>query len=183
MDLAAAEDVLRTARILVGNAAEAEDFAQETLLKAFRFLDRFEPGTEVQGSARPWLLTILRNTRIDRLRASASSAGQISLDALAWEPADPSTSPAIAAAGQLDRDPLVILNAFGDAEIIAALQGLPEEIRWTLLLVDVEQLDQKEAAAVLEVPVGTVKSRLHRGRAMLHEVLLPHAHDLRLVRD
>ena len=176
------EDVLRTARILVGNVAEAEDLAQDTLLKAFRFLDRFEPGTDRRASARAWLLAILRNTRIDRLRAAASSVGQVSLDALAREPAAPAQSVAVAA-GEGESDPAAILSAFGDAEIIAALQDLPEEIRWTLLLVDVEQIDQKEAAAVLEVPVGTVKSRLHRGRAMLREALLPHARDLRLVPD
>jgi RNA polymerase sigma-70 factor (ECF subfamily) len=65
--------------------------------------------------------------------------------------------------------------------MIQALQRLPEEIRWTLLLVDVEGMDHADAAAVLGVPVGTVKSRAHRGRAMLREALLPMARDLRLI--
>jgi RNA polymerase sigma-70 factor (ECF subfamily) len=65
--------------------------------------------------------------------------------------------------------------------MIRALQRLPEEIRWTLLLVDVEGMDHADAAAVLGVPVGTVKSRAHRGRAMLREALLPMARDLRLI--
>lgn len=170
-------DVLRTARILVGNVAEAEDLAQETLLKAFRFLDRFEPGTD----ARAWLLTILRNTRIDRLRSMAASAGHVSLESLAAEPADASTDAAPGAVENLLHDPSGLLNAFGDAQIIEALHALPEDIRWALLLVDVEQLDQQEAAKVLEVPLGTVKSRLHRGRGMLREALLPVARDRRLV--
>jgi RNA polymerase sigma-70 factor (ECF subfamily) len=74
------------------------------------------------------------------------------------------------------------LNEFSDAEVIKALQHLPEEIRWTLLLVTVEEMDQADAAGVLGVPVGTVKSRLHRGRMMLRQALLPLARDRRVVR-
>lgn len=172
-------DVLRIARILTGQEAEAEDLAQETLLKAFRFIDQFKEGTD----ARAWLMTILRNTRIDRLRSASSSAGQVSLESLAQEPAHAPATTGAATAGNPEHDPAIMLDAFGDAEIIAALQTLPEEIRWTLLLVDVEQLDQKEAADVSDVPVGTVKSRLHRGRSMLREMLLPVARDRRLVED
>ena len=81
-----------------------------------------------------------------------------------------------------DRDnPQAVLQGFGDAQIIEALKQLPEEIRWSLLLVDVEQLDQTEAARVLDVPVGTIKSRLHRGRAMLRAALSPLARQMRLI--
>lgn len=172
-------DVLRVARILAGQEAEAEDLAQETLLKAFRFIDRLEEGTD----ARAWLLTILRNTRIDRLRSPATASKQVSLESLAVEPTGPSQEADTGWGGATLAEPETILNAFGDAQIIQALQELPEDIRWTVLLVDVEQLDQKEAADVLNVPVGTIKSRLHRGRAMLREVLLAVARDRRLVND
>ncbi len=74
------------------------------------------------------------------------------------------------------------MAAFTDAQVIEALWALPEEIRWTLLLVDVEQLDVREAAEVLEVPVGTIKSRSHRGRRMLRERLLPLAREMRIVK-
>jgi RNA polymerase sigma-70 factor (ECF subfamily) len=178
-----AATVLRTARFLCADPAEADDVAQETLVKAFRALDSFQSGTDV----RAWLMTILRNTRIDRLRSRASRRHDVSLDAMPFEPA-----------GREDRgggggpsadehpawdDPRALLQQFSDGHVIRALQGLPEEIRWTLLLVDVEGMDHADAAPILGIPVGTVKSRAHRGRAMLREALLPVARELRLISE
>ena len=171
------EAVLRVASILTGDADEAEDLAQEAMLKAHKAIDRF-----VGDDARAWTLAILRNARIDRLRSRASAAGTVSLDAIEHDPADPSpVAPA-------DREPAwdrpeALLEAFGDGQVIAALRALPEDLRWTLLLVDVEGLGHADAAGVMGVPVGTVKSRAHRGRAMLRESLLPLARDRRMVRD
>jgi RNA polymerase sigma-70 factor (ECF subfamily) len=176
--------VLRVAKILTGNDADADDLAQDTMVKAFRFVDRFAagPGAHAGTDAKPWLMTILRNARIDRVR-SAAAAGKatVSLDALGaehagrdgggpstdgWDPADP---------------PQQILAEFSDQDVIDALQRLPEEIRWTLLLVDVEGVRHDEAADVLGVPAGTIKSRAHRGRGMLRQALLPIARDRRLI--
>ena len=171
--------VLRIARILTGNDAEADDLAQETLLKAYRRIETFRLGTDI----RAWLMTILRNTRIDRARASGQASRQMSLEALEIEPAAPHAGAIESAADDVWRDPRQALNAFSDQQVIDALQRLPEEIRLTLLLIDVEGLDLKDAAEILEVPVGTIKSRAHRGRAMLREALLPIARELRLVRD
>lgn len=171
--------VLRTARILTGNVHEADDLAQMTMLNAFKGIERFTPGTD----AAKWLMTILRNCRIDRIRSAGKRAHAVSLDQLAFEPAGASEEAAIGAepwdAG--DEPPDAILNRFTDQEVIDALQNLPEEIRWTLLLIDVEQLDQREAAEILDVPVGTIKSRAHRGRAMLRQTLLPMAKEKRLI--
>ena len=167
-------DVLRVARILSGNAADAEDLAQETLLKAFRSIDTFRAGTD----ARAWLLTILRNVRIDRLRARGGFPEPVSLGQLDWDPAAPEreeTPPAW-------DNPEDVLNSLSDAQVIRALQQLPEDIRLTLLLVDVEQLLHEEAANILGVPVGTIKSRTHRGRGMLRAALRPLAHELRVLR-
>jgi RNA polymerase sigma-70 factor (ECF subfamily) len=168
--------ILRTAQILTGSAVEAEDLAQETLLKAFKAIDRFQKGTD----ARAWLLAILRNARIDRIRAAGSGSHTVSLDNMPVEPAAPSgTAPQDGAWENAEQ----VLERFSDQQIIDALRKLPDEIRWTLLLVDVEGLDQKEAARILETAVGTIKSRAHRGRAMLREILLPVAREMRLIRD
>jgi RNA polymerase sigma-70 factor (ECF subfamily) len=166
--------VARTALFLTHNQAEADDLAQETLIKAFKALDRFEAGTDM----RAWLLAILRNTRIDRVRAQASRSMVAFNDAAV----DAAESPAVVEDdSSLWDKPESILERFSDQQVIQALQELPEEIRWTLLLVDVEGLEQGDAAGILDVPVGTVKSRIHRGRAMLRKSLLPVARDLGFV--
>ncbi|HEY7115586.1 MAG TPA: sigma-70 family RNA polymerase sigma factor [Tepidisphaeraceae bacterium] len=167
--------VLRVARILTGEDAEAEDLAQDTMLRAFRGIESFAPGTD----AKAWLLTILRRTRIDRLRSPGTATDRaVSLEALEIEPAGETAE----SKSEWER-PGEILNAFSDRQVIEALQMLPEEIRLTLLLVDVEGMDQRDAASVLEVPVGTIKSRAHRGRAMLRRALLPMAKEMRFVRE
>jgi len=163
--------VLRVARLLVGSAADAEDLAQETMLKALRAIDTLRDGAD----AKAWLLAILRNVRVDHLRRAGRSAGTLSLERLEVDP------PASPEATETWERPEEILNAFSDAQVIRALQELPEEIRLTLLLVDVEQIDHREAAAMLEVPVGTIKSRTHRGRAMLRERLASVAREMGLV--
>lgn len=158
--------VLRTARCLVRQAEQAEDLAQETMLKALRAMDRFADGTDPKA----WLLTILRRTHIDRVRSEVRAPGELSLDAVQSVVESPSEPPA----GRFDgawTDPESLMARFEDDAVIDALRSLPEDIRWTLLLVDVEQLDQSEAATALGVAVGTIKSRTHRGRAMLRDLL------------
>lgn len=168
--------VLRVAQILTNDMHEAEDLSQEALLKAFKAIEQFAPETD----AKKWLMAILRNARIDRLRAKAASAGQLRLDQLSSEPADDS-APENGQEGW--EQPQEVLDQFSDHQVIHALQALPEELRWTLLLVDVEGLDHREAAALLDVPVGTIKSRTHRGRAMLRHSLVAVARERRLVRE
>jgi len=167
-------DVLRVAQILARDRHDAEDLAQETLLKAFKAIDQFAAGTD----AKKWLLSILRNCRIDRLRLKASSARLVSLEQLAVEPADQS----IEETSDKGTNPQDVLSHFSDQQMIDALQMLPEEIRWTILLVDVEEMGHAEAAGLLDVPEGTIKSRTHRGRAMLRQLLMSMAKELRLVR-
>lgn len=172
-----APNVLRIARCLVRGTAEADDLAQETMIKAFKGIGGFRDGT----NARAWLMTILRNTRTDRARAATSTSGTVSLEQLGVQPVDS------AAGGASDDHPAwdqpdELLESFSDRHVIRALHELPEEIRWTLLLVEVDGMDHEDAARVLDVPVGTVKSRAFRGRAMLREALLPVAKELRLFR-
>lgn len=155
--------LLRMAFILSGRQADAEDLAQETMLKAFRSIEQFRDGTE----AAAWLMTILRNTRIDRLRQLQRQQPTVNLDGLD-ETIEADEEPAVEEGWERPQE---LLESFSDQRMIDALAALPEEIRWTLLLVDVQQLDQKDAAEMLAVPVGTIKSRLHRGRAMLRAAL------------
>lgn len=168
-----AATVLRLAKFLCRDEAEAEDLAQEVLLKAFRHLDQLRAGTD----AAAWLTKILRNTRIDRLRAQAGRERDVSLDQIEHDP-PAAEEPVI----QESEGPDAALQQFSDRQVIEALLRLPEEIRWTLLLVDVQGMDQADAAAILDVPVGTVKSRMHRGRGMLRTDLSRLARDLRLIR-
>lgn len=157
--------VLRTARILSRNHAEADDLAQETLVKAFKKIEQFDAGRP--EGAKAWLSAILRNTWIDRIRATGRQGTALSLEQEELELTERNSAAAIA---EMD-DPEALLEAFSDADVIAALKALPLEIRWTLLLVDVEAVDHAAAAEILGVPEGTVKSRAHRGRRMLRELL------------
>lgn len=154
--------VLRTAQFLTHSATEADDLAQETMLKAFRSIEALDDPQRV----RPWLMTILRRARVDAHRQGRSRDRDVSLDHLALDPAD-AEHVQTADVRDLEHDPDCALDEFCDQDVICALKELPKDIRWTLLLVDVEGFDMNEAAGVLEVPVGTVKSRLHRGRSML----------------
>jgi len=171
-----AATVLRSARYLVRDAEEADDIAQETMIKAFKAIDSFADGTDI----RAWLMTILRNTRIDHIRAKAATSGNVSLEQLTVEPVELAVDDGGDDEPAWD-SPEELLEGFSDQHMIRALHALPGEIRWTLLLVEVEQMDHEEAAKVLDVPVGTIKSRAFRGRAMLRQALLPIAKALRLV--
>lgn len=161
--------LMRTAISLTPDTAQAEDLVQDTLLKAFKAIDRLEQGTH----PRAWLMTLLRHTWIDqwRKRTRRPDGQAVDLDQVA-EPHAPLDS-------AQDHDaqwsaPEELLTKFADQEIIDALHLLPEGYRWALLLVDVQSLTLDEAAETLDVAPGTIKSRLHRGRAMLRERL----HDL-----
>lgn len=158
--------LLRTAISLAPDTAEAEDLVQDTLLKAFKSMDRLKQGSH----PRAWLLTMLRRTWIDRWRKRTRRPdGQaVDLDQVAEPHAE------IESAGDHDNEwtePEALLSRFGDQEIIDALRLLPEGYRWALLLVDVQSLTVDEAAETLDVAPGTIKSRLHRGRAMLRDQL------------
>lgn len=156
--------VLRTARYLTRDAAEADDLAQETFVKAYRSIATFDSSK----FAAAWLTAILRNTHIDRARARMKESQDVSLESHQWEAEDRRREPTAVDYSS----PATILEQLSDQQLIDALRALPDDIRWTLLLVDVEQLDHAEAAMVMGVPIGTSKSRAHRGRQMLRERLL-----------
>ena len=156
--------MLRAAQFLTANHADAEDLAQDTLLKAFNAIESLREHT----NPRAWLMTIMRNTHIDHVRSRSSD--DVSLEQLDAELPAATERPASAA---LAHDPEALLESFSDQDMIRALKSLPRDIRWTLLLVDIEGLPEDQTAEILSIPIGTVKSRLHRGRRMLCEALTP----------
>jgi RNA polymerase sigma-70 factor (ECF subfamily) len=166
--------VMQVARLLAHNETDAEDLSQDTMLKAFRRIDDLRDRDRIG----PWLLTILRNTFIDRTRTRKHRP--LSLDELEYEPADRNATPASAANPHVD-NPDAAINWLGDKSLISAVRQLPREIRRTVLLVDVEGMQEAEAARALNIPVGTVKSRLHRGRNLLRPLLESVARDRRML--
>jgi RNA polymerase sigma-70 factor (ECF subfamily) len=157
-------DVLyRVARRMTGNAADAEDLVQETLLKALRGWDGFRPGS----NARAWLLTILRNAFINGYRRRKREPIAMDIDTAERH----SILQDVA-----ESDPEgTFFTKLVDETVLAAVEALPEEFREALVLSDLEGMPYAEIAQVLEVPVGTVKSRLFRARRLLQRTLHDHA--------
>jgi RNA polymerase sigma-70 factor (ECF subfamily) len=152
------------------NASDAEDLVQETYLRAYRGFGGFREGTNLKA----WLYKILTNTFINTYRAKKRRPEQVDLDDV------PDFSlyrrmgglEAVAA----DRTPETeVLDAIPDAEVKAALESLPEQFRMAVILCDIEQFSYKEIAGILDVPIGTVMSRIHRGRKLLQQRLFDYA--------
>jgi RNA polymerase sigma-70 factor (ECF subfamily) len=146
------------------NPADAEDVVQETYLKAYRAYDSYREGTNL----RAWLYRILTNTYINKYRKQQRRPAEVELGELQdlylfkrlGEPAG--------AAQSAEAD---MLDAFVDTDIIEALESLPETFRLPVLLADVDGFSYKEIAEMLDIPIGTVMSRLHRGRKALQKKL------------
>ena len=153
-----------TALRLSRDADRAQDLVQDTYLKAFRARDRFAAGTNLKA----WLFTILHNTWRNRQRDRARSRVDFDSDAVeqAGEqvPADGGRAPA--------NPETLLLGATVDAELQAALDALPERYRDAVWLRDVEELSYQEIADALAIPLGTVMSRISRGRKQLHDRLV-----------
>ena len=157
------DTLYRVALRLTGNASDADDLVQETMLKAYRAWDQYEKGTNAKG----WLLTILRHAFINEYRRRTRHPETVDLDAI--EP--------FSVFDELqDDDPQgTFFDRIVDDEVLRAIDELPEQFRETVVLSDVEGLSYEEIARVLEVPVGTVKSRLFRARRMLQAKLYDYA--------
>jgi RNA polymerase sigma-70 factor (ECF subfamily) len=148
--------------------ADAEDLVQETVLRAFRFYDRFERGTNVKA----WLLRIQYNTFVNRYRRSTRER-EIK-DSMVIEPTGEDIVSREALRSLTDPTGSA-LRPLISREIDAALSALPEDQRLVVVLADIEELSYKEIAGVLGCPIGTVMSRLHRARRALRKLLLEHA--------
>jgi RNA polymerase sigma-70 factor, ECF subfamily len=157
------DSLYRVALRLTGNTAEADDLVQETMLKAYRAWHQFERGTNAKG----WLLTILRHAFINEYRRRTRHPETVDIDAI---------EPFSVFQEVQDDDPQgTFFDRIVDDEVLRAIDTLPEQFRETVVLSDVEGMSYEEIARVLEVPVGTVKSRLFRARRMLQQKLYDYA--------
>lgn len=153
-----------TAVRMTGNTADAEDLVQETYLRAFRSYGSFSAGTNL----RAWLFRIMTNAHINRYRSKKRRPDETDLDDLDdlylyRRLHDPSRY------GRSAEDEL--MDMFSEGEVVAAVEALPEAYRMAVLLADVEGFAYKEIAEILDIPIGTVMSRLHRGRKALQREL------------
>ena len=143
------------ARCLLHNKADAEDVAQEAVLRAFRFFGSFRG-----GDGRPWLLTIVRNTCYSYLQKNRSHELSLSIDDELFDVQSPDPSP----------EARLIQTASSEI-LMKALEELPVETREVIVLRELEEMSYKEIAEIAGIPIGTVMSRLARGRKRLQELL------------
>jgi RNA polymerase sigma-70 factor (ECF subfamily) len=154
-----ADRLFRLAMWLERNRAEAEDLVQETLMQALQSFDRYTPGT----NCRAWLVTILHHVRSNRRRAR----GRLSLV--------PDVDDRIASTTAFVPP---VPETLTDDDLLAALRAIPDQYQQVIVLCDVEEMTYKEISQALDIPVGTVMSRLHRGRTLLR-VQLTHGEQQR----
>lgn len=165
--------VYRFALRLTGSPADAEDLVQETFLRGYRAWDRYTPGTQ----AKSWLFTICRNAFL-RQRQQEQRRTEITQQATAYH-RDPSGAELELPLFVTVKDSSASsgLDAVVDVQILEAIERLPTEFRDVVVLSDLEQLAYAEVARVLDIPLGTVKSRLYRGRRLLQQQLHALARD------
>jgi len=161
--LALADQVYRVARRLVGSREEAEDLVQETYARAFRSWRSFTPGTNL----RAWLLRILTNLNVDRGRKVQRSPQTQPLEETDYYLANKVAS----AAGEEALETDEVVERLSQDSIVNALSDIPPQFRDVVVLVDIGDFSYADAAQILDVPIGTVMSRLHRGRRALKQHL------------
>ena len=165
----------RTALRMTRSEAEAEDLVQETYIRAFRFRQQFTPGTNLKA----WLFRILTNTFINQYRRKAARPDTTELDDVEESILYRHMRDVSPGSSSPDPEAELIDNTLS-SEVKEALEALPEKFRTTLLL-DVEGFSYKEIAEMLDIPIGTVMSRLHRGRKFLQKRLYDVARDRGIV--
>ena len=153
-----ADQVYQVARRLVGSREEAEDLMQETYARAFRSWRSYTPGTNM----RAWLLRILANLNIDRGRRQQRSPSSQPL-----EEGDYYLYNRLESSSSENVDEERVIERLSQDDVVTALSEVPHDFRDVVVLVDIGQFSYQEAAQILDIPVGTVMSRLHRGRRIL----------------
>lgn len=153
---------------LTSDPNDAEDLVQDTIVKAFRFFSSYEKGT----NAKAWLFRILKNSYINNYRKKSKQPSQVDYDEV-------SSFYETIRADRTDTSDLEdrMFRELIDDDISNALEKLPEDFRTVVLLCDVEGFTYEEIANMLDVPIGTIRSRLHRGRNLLKAQLIDYAEE------
>ncbi|MFT5167224.1 MAG: RNA polymerase sigma factor (sigma-70 family) [Saprospiraceae bacterium] len=148
------------------NEEDANDLVQETYMKAFRFIDKYHEGT----NAKAWLFKILKNAFINQYRKKSKRPSQVDYEEVInfHDQEDSNYS------GHIDLRQEIYQNMMGD-EVTTAVNGLPVDFRTVILLCDIEGFSYEEISKIMDIPIGTVRSRLHRSRNMLKEKLRDYA--------
>lgn len=171
-----APQLFSTALRMTRNRLDAEDLVQETYIKGWRSFHTFQVGTNL----RAWLFRIMTNTYINKYNAKKRKGTEVELD-------DIEELFLYKRLGSIDQSQLSssaedqMLELFTDDEVKTALESLPEDFRIPVLLSDVDGFAYKEIAEMLEIPIGTVMSRLHRGRKAMQKMLYEYARDRGLI--
>ena len=155
---------------LTRNRKDAEDLVQETYLRAYRFFNSYESGTQIKA----WLFRILRNTFVNRYRAAKIRPEEVDFDKIesTYEQIVEESFLSDHRAATPEKE---VMDGVLDAEIQEALEALPDEYRPVVVMALMEDMSYREIAGVLSIPLGTVMSRLHRGRKMLQAALVDYA--------
>jgi RNA polymerase sigma-70 factor, ECF subfamily len=171
-----APQLFSTALRMTRNRSDAEDLVQETYVKGWRSFHTFQEGTNL----RAWLFRIMTNTYINKYNAKKRRGTEVELD-------DVEELFLYKRLGSIDQSQLSssaedqMLELFTDDEVKGALESLPEDFRIPVLLSDVDGFSYKEIAEMLEIPMGTVMSRLHRGRKAMQKMLYEYARERGLI--
>ena len=151
---------------MTGNSDDANDLVQETYLKAYRFWDKYEKGTNI----RAWLFRIMKNSYINRYRKETKEPHTVDYNdiqnfyhTIRYASSDPN-----------DLEEKIFGGLLGD-DVARAIESLPEDFRTVVILCDIEELSYEEIAEFVDCPIGTIRSRLHRGRKMLRAKLFEYA--------
>jgi RNA polymerase sigma-70 factor (ECF subfamily) len=176
--LAQLDSLYRTALRMTNNPQEAEDLVQETMLKAFRFADSYQRGTNL----RAWLFRILNTSAINRYRKQATHPTTTSLpegeDFYLYNRIRDLSGQELSEGAEEQ-----VLSKYLDEDVYKALSELPPNFRMPILLADIEGLSYKEIAEALQIPIGTVMSRISRGRRQLQRSLWQYAKERGYVKE
>ena len=154
---------------LTYNQEDADDLVQETYLKAYRFIDKYDEGT----NAKAWLFKILKNAYINEYRKRVKQPTKVDYEEIvAYHDTDDDNL-----SGYSDLREEIFLHMMGD-EVTSAINSLPIDFRTVILLCDIEGFTYEEIASIIDVPIGTVRSRLFRARNLLKEKLTSYAQKL-----